>query len=163
MTPALDHGNSAARPIDEVPRSTAGTRQTAKRTSDGTGVPSVTDPKWGTKRTCQSCGAKFYDLRRDPIVCPKCDEVFEPEAEPRPRKRSRAAKPVAKTAAAKEVTESTETEATEDAPDLEVVVEDADDADDDEDLIEDTSDLGKDEDDVAEVMVGVVSEDKADI
>ena len=163
LTPALDHGNSAARPIDEVPRSTAGTHQSAKRTSDGTGVPSVTNPKWGTKRTCQSCGAKFYDLRRDPIVCPKCDDVFEPEAEPRPRKRSRAAKADAKPVAVKEVTETPETEATDEVPDLEDVVEYADDADEDEDLIEDTSDLGKDEDDVAEVMVGVVSEDKADI
>lgn len=28
----------------------------------------------GTKRTCQNgeCGARFYDLNRDPIVCPIC-------------------------------------------------------------------------------------------
>ncbi|HEM46397.1 MAG TPA: TIGR02300 family protein, partial [Alphaproteobacteria bacterium] len=37
-------------------------------------------PEWGTKRICQSCGAPFYDLRRDPIVCPKCGTVFDPEA-----------------------------------------------------------------------------------
>ncbi|MGB0671459.1 MAG: TIGR02300 family protein, partial [Rhodospirillales bacterium] len=30
-------------------------------------------PEWGTKRACQSCGARFYDLGRNPIVCPKCD------------------------------------------------------------------------------------------
>jgi uncharacterized protein (TIGR02300 family) len=30
----------------------------------------------GTKRLCGSCGAKFYDLDRNPIVCPKCDTVF---------------------------------------------------------------------------------------
>lgn len=32
----------------------------------------------GTKRTCQnnSCGARFYDLNRDPIVCPMCSSVF---------------------------------------------------------------------------------------
>lgn len=30
----------------------------------------------GTKRQCASCGAKFYDLNRDPIVCPKCSTVF---------------------------------------------------------------------------------------
>ncbi|MCC7047942.1 MAG: TIGR02300 family protein, partial [Alphaproteobacteria bacterium] len=29
-------------------------------------------PEWGVKRTCQSCAAVFYDLRRDPIICPKC-------------------------------------------------------------------------------------------
>ena len=33
-------------------------------------------PEWGTKRECQSCGARFYDLKRDPPVCPKCETVF---------------------------------------------------------------------------------------
>lgn len=31
----------------------------------------------GTKRTCQSCESKFYDLNRDPIVCPVCGTVYE--------------------------------------------------------------------------------------
>ena len=30
----------------------------------------------GTKRVCQSCGSKFYDLNRDPIVCPICQTVY---------------------------------------------------------------------------------------
>ena len=30
----------------------------------------------GTKRLCANCGAKFYDLKKDPIVCPKCSTVF---------------------------------------------------------------------------------------
>ncbi len=32
----------------------------------------------GTKRTCQntSCGARFYDLTRDPIACPICDTAY---------------------------------------------------------------------------------------
>ena len=33
-------------------------------------------PDLGTKRLCGSCGAKFYDLDRTPIVCPKCETVF---------------------------------------------------------------------------------------
>lgn len=33
----------------------------------------------GTKRVCQGCGAKFYDLNRDPIVCPVCQAVFATE------------------------------------------------------------------------------------
>jgi len=36
----------------------------------------VAKPELGTKRLCQSCGAKFYDLSKDPIVCPKCGTVF---------------------------------------------------------------------------------------
>lgn len=33
----------------------------------------------GTKRTCQSgpCGARFYDLGHDPIVCPICGSAYE--------------------------------------------------------------------------------------
>lgn len=31
----------------------------------------------GTKRVCQSCGSKFYDLNRDPIICPMCQAVYQ--------------------------------------------------------------------------------------
>lgn len=37
----------------------------------------VTRPDLGTKRLCQGCGAKFYDLQRTPIVCPKCGTTFQ--------------------------------------------------------------------------------------
>src|SRR3954447_10790439 len=30
----------------------------------------------GTKRTCQSCEERFYDLDRDPIVCPFCASKY---------------------------------------------------------------------------------------
>ena len=30
----------------------------------------------GAKRRCLSCGAAFFDLSREPIVCPKCNTVF---------------------------------------------------------------------------------------
>ncbi len=33
-------------------------------------------PELGTKRQCQSCGAKFYDLNKNPITCPKCGAAF---------------------------------------------------------------------------------------
>ena len=33
----------------------------------------------GTKRVCPSCGARFYDLSKRPIECPKCAFAFEPE------------------------------------------------------------------------------------
>ncbi len=35
-------------------------------------------PEWGSKRICQSCATKYYDLGRSPIVCPKCDTVYQP-------------------------------------------------------------------------------------
>jgi uncharacterized protein (TIGR02300 family) len=37
----------------------------------------VAKPELGTKRLCANCGTKFYDLSKDPIVCPKCQTVME--------------------------------------------------------------------------------------
>src|SRR5208337_1610476 len=37
----------------------------------------VAKAELGTKRQCQNCGAKFFDLNKDPIVCPKCGTVFQ--------------------------------------------------------------------------------------
>ncbi len=36
-------------------------------------------PELGVKRVCNSCGASFYDLLRQPITCPKCSAEFTPE------------------------------------------------------------------------------------
>ncbi|KZK77758.1 hypothetical protein PsW64_03386 [Pseudovibrio sp. W64] len=34
-------------------------------------------PELGTKRLCAACGAKYYDLKRNPIICPKCGDMFD--------------------------------------------------------------------------------------
>ena len=34
-------------------------------------------PELGAKRQCQSCSTKFFDLNRDPILCPKCGTAFQ--------------------------------------------------------------------------------------
>jgi uncharacterized protein (TIGR02300 family) len=44
----------------------------------------VAKPELGTKRLCASCGAKFYDLNKDPIHCPKCGSVYEVVVATRP-------------------------------------------------------------------------------
>jgi len=36
----------------------------------------VAKPALGTKRICSGCAAKFYDLGKDPIVCPTCETVY---------------------------------------------------------------------------------------
>ncbi|MGA8156526.1 MAG: TIGR02300 family protein [Rhodoplanes sp.] len=51
-------------------------------------------PELGTKRLCASCGAKFYDLNHDPIVCPKCSTVHEIAPVPQRGGRPEAARPV---------------------------------------------------------------------
>ncbi len=53
-------------------------------------------PDLGTKRLCGNCGAKFYDLSKTPIVCPKCETVFvvtpvSSRAKPEPVAAARAA------------------------------------------------------------------------
>lgn len=55
-------------------------------------------PELGTKRLCANCSAKFYDLGKTPITCPKCHTVMElvaPPTRPRPEPAAaRAAAPV---------------------------------------------------------------------
>jgi uncharacterized protein (TIGR02300 family) len=34
----------------------------------------------GTKRVCHACAARFYDLSREPIVCPSCGAHYVPDA-----------------------------------------------------------------------------------
>ena len=35
--------------------------------------------EWGKKRTCQSCGTKYYDLNKTPMICPSCGVEFDPD------------------------------------------------------------------------------------
>ncbi|MDQ6702848.1 MAG: TIGR02300 family protein [Pseudomonadota bacterium] len=34
-------------------------------------------PELGNKHQCQNCGARFFDLNKSPITCPKCGTVFQ--------------------------------------------------------------------------------------
>jgi len=121
-------------------------------------------PEWGTKRICPSCGARYYDLLRDPVVCPKCATPFDPEAFLKAR-RARPAAPVEKELAPvvagdldtdldTEDVEVVEDEEEEEAVPLEEAEEEE-----DEELIEDASELGEDEDDMAEVIDNVEEEE----
>jgi uncharacterized protein (TIGR02300 family) len=40
----------------------------------------VAKPELGSKRLCMNCGAKFYDLNKDPAVCPKCGTPMQASA-----------------------------------------------------------------------------------
>ena len=53
-------------------------------------------PELGSKRQCLSCASKFYDLNKDPIICPKCGAVFQVtavKARPEPVAAPRAVAP----------------------------------------------------------------------
>ena len=53
----------------------------------------MVEQKWGKKRICLSCGARFYDMLRSPIICPKCETEFQPIVSGR-GSRAKAAVPV---------------------------------------------------------------------
>ena len=88
-------------------------------------------PELGTKRLCSNCGAKFYDLSKTPIVCPKCETVFTivtPVTRGRPDAAAAAAATAAAAAAAAAAARGTEADAeTPETQDAEFVsLEDAD-------------------------------------
>ena len=118
----------------------------------------MSKPEWGTKRLCQSCGTKFYDLQRAPITCPSCGAEADRES-PLKSRRSRAAAapkpvPVAPVKKPQPVEAEVDGDEAEDLPDADPAdadLPDADPADDSDDtLIEDTSELG--DDDVSDVV-----------
>jgi uncharacterized protein (TIGR02300 family) len=37
---------------------------------------SMPKAEWGVKRTCPNCDERFYDLQREPIICPECGATF---------------------------------------------------------------------------------------
>ena len=51
----------------------------------------MSKPAKGTKRVCASCGARFYDLSRTPIICPACQAVYQVAPPPSRRGGERAA------------------------------------------------------------------------
>jgi uncharacterized protein (TIGR02300 family) len=123
--------------------------------------PPLAKPEWGSKRICPSCGARYYDLMREPVVCPKCSTPFDPEAFLRAR-RARPAAPVEKEI---EPIVGEDIEGDLEAEDLEAVEEEEEgaaaleEAEEEEELIEDASELGEDEDDMAEVIDNVEEEE----
>ena len=138
-------------------------------------------PAWGIKRTCHSCGIRFYDLLRDPIVCPNCGAEFEPEALLRTRysravtsEREETVKQAQVRApevdAADEEVEVVQEEPAEDGEEEDEQTPNEDEAaegeeegekeEEKEDRIEDASELGEDEDDMTEVIDQVDDEEE---
>lgn len=101
--------------------------------------------EWGVKRLCLSCGARFYDLKKMPIVCPKCETIFEPES-PIKSKRWQASANAAEKAA--EQTKVAEPE--EELADIEVQSDDDDDDDESNDTL--LADDDTENDDVSSVV-----------
>ena len=72
----------------------------------------------GTKRTCQSCESRFYDLNRDPITCPLCEAPFVVEVKTKSSADLEEVKPVKAKAPVKEFA-AEPAEAGDDLPEVE--------------------------------------------
>ncbi len=103
-------------------------------------------PEWGVKRACLACGTRFYDMQKEPILCPSCGTKFDVESIFRPR---RARAPVEEPVAKPEKPAAANGEDID--KELAALADDSlvdDDDDDDDAAIEDTSDLADDDTDV---------------
>jgi uncharacterized protein (TIGR02300 family) len=122
----------------------------------------VAKPEWGTKRICPSCGTRYYDLLRRPVICPRCSTPFDPEA----FLKSRRARPVAPVEKELEPVGADELDVEVETEEGEVPVEEEEaipleEAEEEEDeLLEDASELGEDEDDMAEVIENVEEDER---
>ncbi len=103
-------------------------------------------PELGNKRVCVSCAAKFFDLLKQPAVCPKCS-TEQPAEQPRLKRAPGGNIPDDKRRPKPAVVPGLE------GAEVEVEVEDDEDA--EEDVLEDTSDL---EDDADGIEVEVETE-----
>ncbi|MEM8752914.1 MAG: TIGR02300 family protein [Pseudomonadota bacterium] len=107
--------------------------------------------EWGVKRLCAACGARFYDLQRDPVDCPKCGATYAPAEATATKGKVTKATAAAKVAAADD----------EDEEELEVVEEVDDDEDDADEVVIDADD-DDDDDDEAEATVLLDEDDDSD-
>ena len=105
----------------------------------------MSNAELGQKRRCNSCGMKFYDFKKSPIICPSCDAEFDPESLLKSRR--------GRTAAKAEVEKPEADESSEDAGDDVILNEDDNEysGDNDDDLPGDEQELlnvsGDDDDD----------------
>ncbi len=90
--------------------------------------------EWGLKRICPGCSTRYYDMKKNPPVCPSCKTPFDPENLLRARRGRTADKKVVAKDAADDVID--------DLPVTDAAAEDA--------VIEDAEELA--DEDVEEVV-----------
>jgi uncharacterized protein (TIGR02300 family) len=110
-----------------------------KPSRDETLMEDVIDAR-GTKRTCQSCAGRFYDLNKDPIECPLCGSEYSIASAPPTREPDKPKVEAEKPKAEEEETKSDDDVELVSLEDAEVDVDDDDDADDDTFLEDDEGD-----------------------
>lgn len=109
----------------------------------------MVDPKLGTKRSCEACEAKFYDLNKSPATCPICGHVFDPDAIAAAPVRA-----VAPTAEAEKKDDDGELDEDDNAVSLEGMVdEETDDSDDEDETLREEDEALLDDNDEDETLL----------
>ena len=120
----------------------------------------MTKPELGNKHQCQNCGTKFFDLNKNPIICPKCGTVFHAVALSRVVQRATAVDDEeADPEAAADIVSLQDVEAGEDkgTPDVDDEVELEDDEEVDETFLTEEE---EDNDDVSDLIDGNLEDDE---
>ncbi|WP_169566566.1 TIGR02300 family protein [Sneathiella limimaris] len=105
-------------------------------------------PEWGSKHRCKSCGKPFYDMLKNPIVCPACGTELVVEKLLKPSKAAKVDETEVKAKA-----EKAKKVVSEDEEDVSLLL------DDEEILAEDDVDLEDDDNDDLGVVVRSSDED----
>ncbi len=120
-------------------------------------------PELGTKRLCTSCGTKYYDLGRTPILCPKCGTVFtaaslslRAKAAPVEEEEAEVEETLPVDFVSLEEADAEQSGGGEDVPEI----EDEEIADIGEDLVDDTFLETEDDEDIDGIDIDVVQEDE---
>ncbi|KAJ54753.1 hypothetical protein ACMU_16695 [Actibacterium mucosum KCTC 23349] len=106
--------------------------------------------EWGVKRVCTNCSTRFYDLGRDPMVCPECGHSFSLESLTNTKSRSLVAdkSDAQSTTAAKESTDAEEVDVLDDDDSADIELEDdvLDDDDNDDVSLDEIADVPAEDD-----------------
>ena len=134
---------------------------TLKRSILLSAAEKLAKPELGTKRQCQNCRTKFFDLNKVPIVCPKCGTGFQgaapvrAAAKPKEEEAELAAAPVDVDTVSLDEVEADQEKVAEPAVDDIDVEEDADDDGADHPFLEE-----EDDDDVTNLIDGDIAPDE---
>jgi len=121
------------------------------------GKPSLSTPRMegnladlkGLKRICMSCGARFYDLNKKPIICPGCNTEFTGEIKVKARRGRIAA-------------EADDSQVEDDAPVIETDEDETLEMDDDDETVS-LEEIGEDEEDEDDDDLGLGDDDLDDL
>lgn len=116
---------------------------------------------WGTKRTCQSCGARFYDLNKGPIKCPKCGREHDREDFVKVRRGRGASAAATAAATAAAAAAAAKAAAKKKSDEAALVGDDLPDVEGDE-ALEDADDLADEADDIEAEVEVEVEDDKGE-